>query len=84
MDMAIPTVDCHGRIKCPCKKYKNVVFETVDLMEDHLLLINFDPIYTWWVLHGAMIGNVLEDDQSHREDNDTHFTKLWEEAEKEL
>lgn len=76
MEMARPCVDSRDRIRCPCRKCKNFMLETVRNMEDHLFINGFDATYTNWVHHGEIIfvwnigtsglgrETVMEDDKS--------------------
>ena len=46
MSVARSYADSRRLIRCPCKRYKNVLFKHVDEMEDHLFIIWFDQSYT--------------------------------------
>ena len=50
--MAARCVDSRGQIRCPCRKCRNVVFQVLDKMEDHIYINGFDVSYMLWVFHG--------------------------------
>lgn len=39
-------IDSHARIRCPCKKCKNVILETVHHMKNQLFIYGFNASYT--------------------------------------
>lgn len=55
MSLALNYADSHGQIRCPCKKCKNVLFQRVQKMKNHLFIIRFDQSYTYWVFHRESI-----------------------------
>ena len=44
-----------GHIRCPCQKCRNIVFQMLDKMEDHIYINGFDVSYMLWVFHGEGI-----------------------------
>ena len=53
--MAACCVDSRSKIRCPCRKCRNVVFQLLDKMEDHIYINGFDVSYMLWVFHGKGI-----------------------------
>ena len=59
--------DSTSRIKYLCKKYVNMVYHYISLVEEHLLYYGMDKKYTRWIWHGEGDPNevVHDDDDRH-------------------
>ena len=56
LEIAKNHIDSRGLIRCPCRKCKNVLFQTWPVMENHLAYKNMiDPYYRNWVRHGEAL-----------------------------
>ncbi|XP_041004046.1 uncharacterized protein LOC121249404 [Juglans microcarpa x Juglans regia] len=40
------------RIRCPCRRCRNMLFHPFRVVEDHLLITGIDPNYNEWIFHG--------------------------------
>ena len=52
MEFARYRADSGNRIRCPCRKCKNMIHKTLDKVEDDLFIVGIDQGYTWWIHHG--------------------------------
>ena len=52
MEFARDRADSGNRIRCPCRKCKNMIHKTLDKVEDDLFIVGIDQGYTWWIHHG--------------------------------
>ena len=48
-------VDAYGRIRCPCKRYMNLNWNSLEGVERHLLTIGISPDYTELVYYGESL-----------------------------
>ncbi|KAF5446854.1 hypothetical protein F2P56_032452 [Juglans regia] len=39
-------------IRCPCRRCRNMFFQPINVVEDHLFIIGIDPSYKAWIFHG--------------------------------
>ena len=71
MDFAQHKVDSSSRIKYLCKRYVNIVYHHITLVEEHLLQYGIDKKYTCWIWHGeGDLNEVVCDDDDTEDDND--------------
>ncbi|XP_042979992.1 uncharacterized protein LOC122310182 [Carya illinoinensis] len=39
-------------IRCPCRRCRNMLFQPITTVEEHLFIIGIDPSYKDWIFHG--------------------------------
>ncbi|GJY81129.1 hypothetical protein Tco_0493880 [Tanacetum coccineum] len=47
-----PLVNSAGKIRCPCKRCRNILFKPIEWIGDHITDNGWDPLYTVWDKHG--------------------------------
>ena len=45
------------KVRCPCRKCRNVKYYSVHVVESHLLNKGMDSTYTYWKFHGETLPN---------------------------
>nr|XP_027062802.1 uncharacterized protein LOC113689186 [Coffea arabica]XP_027100959.1 uncharacterized protein LOC113720217 [Coffea arabica] len=45
------------KVRCPCRKCRNVKYYSVHVVESHLLYKGMDSTYTYWKFHGETLTN---------------------------
>ncbi|GJX60509.1 hypothetical protein Tco_0291899 [Tanacetum coccineum] len=43
-----------GKIRCPCKRCRNILFKPIKWIGDHITDNGWDPLYTVWDKHGEL------------------------------
>ena len=72
IDFAQHKADSASWIKYPCKKYVNIVYHHIILVEEHLLHYSMNKKYTCWISHREDDPNeVMHDDDDTEDDSDT-------------
>ena len=51
IEFACQKADTASRIKCPCKRCRNIFYHHISLVEEHLLHYGMDKSYTHWIWH---------------------------------
>ncbi|KAJ9538028.1 hypothetical protein OSB04_030761 [Centaurea solstitialis] len=62
ISMAKDHVDSVGRVKCPCKKCVNGLYQELNIVEGHIYRFGFHEHYQKWIYHGEADTPMIEDD----------------------